>query len=49
MNCTASSYFTPLSMRAKATKTGALRRKKSSGAVEVGEENHRRREGEKKI
>lgn len=26
MNCTASSYFIPLSMRAKATKTGALRR-----------------------
>lgn len=25
MNCTASSYFIPLSMRAKATKTGALR------------------------
>lgn len=24
MNCTASSYFIPLSMRAKATKTGAL-------------------------
>lgn len=25
MNCTASSYFIPFSMRAKATKTGALR------------------------
>lgn len=25
MNCTASSYFIPLSMRAKATRTGALR------------------------
>lgn len=26
MNCTASSYFIPHSMRAKATKTGALER-----------------------
>lgn len=26
MNCTASSYFIPVSMRAKATKTGALKR-----------------------
>lgn len=30
MNCTASSYFIPLSMRAKATKTGALRDQGSS-------------------
>lgn len=35
MNCTASSYFIPLSMRAKATKTGALRgKRKSSGPVQ---------------
>lgn len=31
MNCTASSYFIPLSMRAKATKTGALRGDGSGG------------------
>lgn len=48
MNCTASSYFIPLSMRAKATKTGALREKEiqRSGSKRQSREKEGRRTGD---
>lgn len=50
MNCTASSYFIPLSMRAKATKTGALRGKEIQWTSSRRQwENQRRREVEQNI
>ena len=50
MNCTASSYFIPLSMRAKATKTGALKGEEIQRTRSRRQrENHRKREGEQKI
>lgn len=46
MNCTASSYFIPLSMRAKATRTGALR---GEGSREQERERKKRWREEQKI
>lgn len=48
MNCTASSYFIPHSMRAKATKTGALRGKEIQQTSSRRQWENQRREREKR-
>lgn len=47
MNCTASSYFIPHSMRAKATKTGALKGTEVQSNQDRGDGKRTRAKGER--